>query len=153
MDAYDTAIHVRVLLRASVSGEPSSLLSKSKGVRSDGNVCSRGDSGTGVSVGDSRREITPVGRRYSTRWVYVERRISGHGDEESEEWETYDDQNTKNSKPKKREVHYEDMSAKESKEIVEGVRRFRYDAKYGDKDRTRGNEEGTNKHVVRKFVA
>ena len=140
MDAYDTATHLRVLrIRASVSGGPSSLLSRSKGVRSVGNVCSWGDSGTGVRVGDSGRRTTPLGKRYSARWVYVEWQISGHTAEGNEEWETYNDQNTKNCKPKKREVNNKDMSAKESEEIVEGVRRFRYNAKYGNEDRTRGN--------------
>lgn len=154
MDAYDIAIHVRGLrIREFVSGEPSRLLSRSKGVRSVGGVCSRGDSGTGGSVGDSGRETTPVGRRYSARCVYVERRINGHTDGEREEWETYDDQYTKNSEPKKREVNNKDMSAKKSEEIVKGVRRFRYNAKYGNEDRACGNEEGTDKHVVRKYVA
>jgi len=85
MDAYDAAIHVRVVrIRASVSGEPSSLLSTSKGVRSVGNVCCGADSGMGAGagdLGDSGREIAPVGRRYSARWVYIEGRINCHTDE------------------------------------------------------------------------
>ena len=87
MDAYDAAIHVRVVrIRASVSGEPSSLLSTSKGVRSVGNVCCWADSGMGTSagagdLGDSGREIAPVGRRYSARWVYIEGWINCPTDE------------------------------------------------------------------------
>ena len=45
------------------------------------------------------------------------------------------------------------MSAKESEEIVEGVCRFGHNAKYGDEDCTRGNEESTDEHVVRKHVS
>ena len=129
MDAYDTAIIVRLLrIHASVSGLPSSLLSRSKGVRSVGKVCCRGDSGTGASAGDSEGDIPPVGRRCSARWVYIEGGLVAEV-EGSDGWETYDDQYTKNSKPKKRKVDNKDMSAKELEEIVEGVRRFRYNAK------------------------
>jgi hypothetical protein len=46
-----------------------------------------------------------------------------------DERETYDDQNTKNGKSKKGKVNNKDVSAKESEKIVEGVRRFRHDAK------------------------
>lgn len=122
-------------------------------MRSVGNICSVGDPGTGVSAGDPGTETAPVGRRYSARWVYVEGRISGRAGEVSDGWETYNDQNTKNSKPKKSKVDNKDMPAKESKQIIEGMRWFGYDAKYGDEDGTRGNEEGTDKHVVRKYVA
>ena len=92
MDAYDTAIHVRLLrICARDSGEPSNLLSKSKGVRSVGNVCSGVDSGIGASAGVSGREMALVGSLYSARWVFIEGQISRHTHEKWDEWETYED--------------------------------------------------------------
>lgn len=73
--------------------------------------------------------------------------------EKCDEWETYGDQDTKNGKSKERKVNNKNMSAKESEEIVEGVCWLGHDAKYGDEDCTRGNEESANKHIVRKDVS